>query len=307
MNPPRALFVTLSNIGDLVMTTPALAALHAAYPDHVFDIVADRRSSALLLACPFLGELHHRDKAAGAPGMLKLAHTLRRHRYEFAVDLRTDFLPWLVRARRRCARWQCKGRGTHSVEQHFAVAQRILPPDTAIPMPAVWYAEAEQRAADEALEGLHGSRWIALGPGANWRGKIWPLAHFIRLSALLASEFDAVVLLGGPGDASLAAAFASTCTLPCRDLCGRTSLPAAAAVLARCTAFVGNDSGLGHMAAAVGTPTVTLFGPGDPERYRPWGPQAMVALAPELDLERLDPVHVAQDVRAHLAALPPSA
>ncbi len=151
------------------------------------------------------------DARHRAPGEL---HELRRRRYELAVDLRTDFLPWLVRARRRCARWQCRGRGTHSVEQHFAVAAQILPPEAAIPMPAVWYSQSDELAATEALAGLPGSRWLALGPGANWKGKIWPLAHFIRLGALLAPDFDAIVLLGGPGDTAPAAACAAASPLP---------------------------------------------------------------------------------------------
>lgn len=303
MSPPRALFVTLSNIGDLVMTTPALNAMHAAFPDHVIDVVADRRSSALLHACPFLGALHHREKSTGKLGLLRLAYALRRNHYELAVDLRTDFLPWLVHARRRGVRWQSRAAGPHAVEQHFAVAARLLAPMKAIPMPRIWYSSLDAAAASGALAALPGSRWLALGPGANWVGKIWPLQHFVRLSALLAPDFDAIVVLGGVNDRARAAALAAEIALPTCDLSGRTSLPAAAAVLARCAIFVGNDSGLGHMAAAVGTPTVTLFGPGDPERYRPWGPKAMVARAPDRDLQRLEPVHVAADIRAHLAAL----
>jgi ADP-heptose:LPS heptosyltransferase len=86
----------------------------------------------------------------------------------------------------------------------------------------------------------------------------------------LAARFDAVVLFGGAEDAEHGARIAAGLSLPCLDLCGRTGLLQAAALLQRMRLFVGNDSGLGHLAAAVDIPTVTVFGPGDPQRYHPW-------------------------------------
>jgi len=81
------------------------------------------------------------------------------------------------------------------------------------------------------------------------------------------------------------------------NLAGETGLLEATAVLARASVFVGNDSGLGHLASAVGTPTLTLFGPGQPERYRPWGEQARWLTSPENDLNRLSAEDVAGKVR----------
>ena len=72
--------------------------------------------------------------------------------------------------------------------------------------------------------------------------------------------------------------------------------------IAGAAAFVGNDSGLGHIAAAVGVPTVTVFGPGEPDRYRPWGPHARIVMAPDLNLQKLDAVPVLDALRAALAS-----
>ena len=75
--------------------------------------------------------------------------------------------------------------------------------------------------------------------------------------------------------------------LPVLDLCGRTSILQAAAVLQHATAFVGNDSGLGHIAAALGVPTITIFGPGDPERYRPWSENSQCVTGDSQDIRNV--------------------
>ena len=300
----RLLFVTLSNIGDLVMTTPALRALNEAYPDALIDIVADPRSSELLTRCPFLGDLFHRVKREGRAGLFRLVRSLRRRRYDAIVDLRTDFLPWLLRGDRRSARWQAPPHGPHAVEQHFAVAQRLLPAPRAIPDTCIWTTAEDDARAAALLDTVPGPRRLVLAPGANWPGKRWPVEHYAALAQALREEFDSLVLLGSAADVDDAGGRLDGLALPTLDLMGRTSLIEATAVMRQATLFVGNDSGLGHLASAAGIPSVTVFGPGRPERYRPWGSRASLLLAPELALGKLLPSTVAAHVRAQLGAMP---
>ena len=297
---PRLLFVTLSNIGDLVMTTPALRALHDAYPDARIDIVADPRSSELLTHCPYLGDLLHRIKRDGKAGLLQLVRTLRRRRYDAIVDLRTDFLPWLLRGARRSARWQARDYGPHAVEQHFAVARRVLPAACAIPDTFIWTAAADDARAATLLAPVPGPRRLVLAPGANWPGKRWPVAHYAALANELREDFDSLVLLGSAADVAEAGTQLEALALPTLNLMGRTSLLEATAIMRQATLFVGNDSGLGHLASAAGIPSVTVFGPGRPARYRPWGSRATLLMAPDLVLEKLQPSTVAAHVRQRL-------
>ena len=296
----RLLLVTLSNIGDLVMTTPTLIALHEAFPTAKIDIVGDRRSSDLLIHCPFIGDLFHRDKSAGNRGLLSLIGTLRRRRYAAVVDLRTDFLPWLLHAQARSLRWLAGPAGEHAVEQHFAVGARLLSHPTAIPAPCVWTNDESRRHAQSLLQCVPGRR-LVIAPGANWAGKCWPLAHYVALANLLQKDFDSLVILGSAADQTAAAILHTETALPSIDLAGQTSLLQAVAVLEQCHAFVGNDSGLGHMAAACRVPTLTVFGPGRPARYRPWGARAAIVCAPDADLSALAPAQVAVSLQAHLA------
>ncbi len=294
----RLLFITLSNIGDLVLTTPALLALHTAYPDHRVDIVADARSSSLLKACPFLHTLYHRDKRAGIRGVLALIGQLRQARYAAMVDLRTDFVPWLLHGTQRTARWRRGPHGPHAVEQHMAVVGRVISKASMIPNPTVWITESDIGFAHDRLADLRVKRWLALGPGANWRGKQWPREQFAALLAECKDTYDGVLILGGGGDKAIAEYLASRNVLPTVDMTGKSSLTQAVALLDHAAVFVGNDSGLGHLAAARGVPTLTLFGPGRPERYRPWGDRAKILLAPDKNLAHLSAIEVAAALKA---------
>jgi ADP-heptose:LPS heptosyltransferase len=121
---------------------------------------------------------------------------------------------------------------------------------------------------------LPGHRWLVLAPGARWQPKRWPAQNFHSLIEQLQDEFDAVVLLGDAGETDSCATIGTSLPLPVINLAGKTDLLQAAAVLSQARLLIGNDSGIGHIAAAVNIPTLTVFGPGDPARYHPWHPQA---------------------------------
>lgn len=305
MNAARFLLISLSNVGDAVMTTPVLQALHAYDPAAVIDIVGDHRSSAIFAGCPFLGRIVHKDKQRALRGLSSLLADLRTACYDLVVDLRTDFLPLLIRARRRFYRWQGRASGPHAVQQHLGVIAG-LPLDLGKFCPQLWLGPAEHEFARKTLGRFAGQRLLALGPGANWLPKIWPPRHFIAMMESMRGEFDAVVLLGNAADQGHAAAVAAGTPVPCLDLAGRTGLLEAAAILSQAHIFVGNDSGLGHIAAAVQTPTLTLFGVGNPARYHPWGPRAAWLVEPNRDLSKLPVAEVCGTLRAHLSACRPA-
>lgn len=291
----RGLFVTLSNLGDALMTTPALELLHAALPDAVIDIVAHPRSGAVFDKCPYLGTLIVRE-GRGLGARCRTLARLRAHRYDIALDLRSDFGTWLLRARRRIRKSAPDSADRHAVVRH---ALPLLREGDAIPATRLWVDAQDRAAALSALRGLPGRRWLALGPGCRVPIKLWPPAHYVQLGRLCRDAWDAIVLVGAAEDAATNAEVADGLGLPVRDLTGGLPLHVTAAVLEQCGAFVGSDSGLGHVAAAMGTPTLTLFGIGQPHRYRPWGAKAEWIVAPGHDLRRLIPGVVAERLLAH--------
>jgi ADP-heptose:LPS heptosyltransferase len=292
-----ALVISLSNIGDAVMTTPVLEALHRHAPELQMDIVADRRSSAIFEQCPYRRDIHLRDKRAGLRERWALLRALRRTRYRYVVDLRTDGYARLLRADAVYSKRRGRA-GLHAVEQHYAVLGPLVG-SAAIPATTVWLSDA-QRAHARARLGP-GGRTLALGPGANWAGKIWPAAGYAALGRELAGEFARVVLLGNAQDRDIAEEVAAALPLPVLNLAGQTDLMEAAAVISAAGAFVGNDSGLGHLAAAVGTPVVTIFGPGEPARYRPWSERSECLIGPGARIDGVTAAAVANAVRTLLA------
>lgn len=289
-NDDRLLVITLSNIGDLVLTTPVFEALAAHFPRARIDVIGDARSAELLAAAPYIGDIHLYDKRASLAKRVAFLLARRARRYRLVVDLRTAFFASLMRAQRRLRKREGRLAGRHAVLEHFATLAPVL--GAAPPPPCrVHLAPASVARAAAWLADLPGSRWLALAPGANFPGKKWPREAYRQLLELCAARFDAALLLGSAQDLDDVRALADA-SLPTLVTAGISSLPDAAALLARATAFVGNDSGLGHVAAAVGTPSLTVFGPGDPARYRPWGPRARIVRAPGEDLHELSPAVV---------------
>jgi ADP-heptose:LPS heptosyltransferase len=269
----KILLITLSNIGDAVMTTPVLEALHQRYPQAVIDIVTDARASRLFTHCPYRGTILERDKQAGWRGTVTLVRQLRNTRYDLIVDLRTDGLTLLLRARQRLTRRNARPPGYHAVERHFGVIAGHLN-NTGIPAEKLWLSQAEHDVARQQLSGLPGQRWLALAPGARWPPKCWPTQSFSALVNRLPATFDAVILLGDATELAVCQDIKDSLSLPGINLAGKTDLLQATAILSRANLLVANDSGLGHIAAAIDTPSITLFGPGDPARYHPWHRQA---------------------------------
>lgn len=267
----QILFITLSNIGDAVMTTPALERLHQLYPAAVIDLVCDPRSKVLFEHCPYRGEVFLKDKTKGKKGLVKLIGTLRKKRYDLIVDLRTDGLTFLLRAKKRLTKLGHQPYGPHAVEDLISIIDKINP-DKHIPPTKIWLGNIHTDQANELTASLPGKKWLAIGPGANWEPKIWNAANFASVANSLKDAIDAVILLGGPGDTKYSDTTATQLDLPFLDLTGKTDLLTTSAVIHKCALFLGNDSGLGHLASAVDTPTVTVFGPGKPERYHPWHP-----------------------------------
>ncbi|HEY8614212.1 MAG TPA: glycosyltransferase family 9 protein [Roseomonas sp.] len=295
----RILFVTSTRIGDAVLSTGLLDHLLRAHPgaritvacgpaaEGVFARMPGRERTIVVAKRPL--SMHWIDLWA------QVATTL----WDLVVDLRGSALGWLVPARRRVV--MRGGRRPGHRLGHIAGVLRLDPP----PRPVAWFAP-EDSARVAALLG-DDRPILALGPTANWHGKVWPAERFVALAHALTAPgapLDGArpVLLGGPGEAERAMATPVIQALPdALDLVGRLSLPEAAALLARARLFVGNDSGLMHLSAATGAPTLGLFGPTPAGEYAPIGRAAQAVVATD---GRMEGLAVKQALDAARALLP---
>ncbi len=249
----RILFVSSNRIGDAVLSTGLLAHLLRTYPEARFTVACGLVSEGVFARMPGLERLIAFDKRPYGMHWLPLWAATVGTMWDLVVDLRASALGWLIPTRRRVR--MRKGSG-HKTAQ-IAAIMGVHP----VPLPTAWTGAADRAVAQAALP--TGGRIIAIGPTANWTGKVWPAERFVALARRLMEPGDRIAVFAGPGakEAALAApVLAGLADLAPIDLAGRLSLPEAAACLQRCAIFVGNDSGLMHLAAAAGCPTLGLFG-----------------------------------------------
>ncbi len=270
----RLLFITATRIGDAVLSTGLLGHLLARHPGMRLTIAAGPAAAPLFAAVPGLDRLIVMEKRRGALHWLALYAAVLGTRWDLAIDLRGSALAWFlpVRERHRVGKGDA---GQHRVAE-LGRLLALTPP----PAPRLWIGAAHERAA--ALLVPPGGPVLAVGPAANWRGKQWRAERFAELVARLTGPAG---ILPGARIAVLAAAHEHAQAMPLLaaipearrlDLIGRTDLLTAGAVLRRAALFIGNDSGLMHLAAAAGAPTLGLFGPSPAQRYAPWGAHAAV-------------------------------
>lgn len=275
----RLLFITATRIGDAVLSTGILGHLVRAHPGLRVTVACGPAAAGLFAHVPGIERVVAMEKRPLAGHWFGLWRQALGARWDIAIDLRGSALTGFVRAGQRIVRRGGR-RGMHRVAELGALLG-LDPP----PLPVAWTSAEERAAAARRIP--PGAPVIGLGPTANWPGKVWPAERFVALFDALATTPLAgarAAIFAGPGAAERAAAEAVLRALPQRrviDLAGSLSLTEAAACLARCDLYVGNDSGLMHLAAASGAPTLGLFGPSPPEEYAPAGPRAGFVRTPE--------------------------
>ena len=272
----RILFVTATRIGDAVLSTGILNWLATQHPHARFTIACGRPAAPLFEPFPQLERLIVMDKRPMSGHWFALWTACLSTRWDIAVDLRGSGTLWFLWAGQRFVH----RRGRDDRNQHGVVTNAALLGLAPPPPPRLWTRRVDEQRAAALMP--PGPPVLGIGPTANWRGKEWPAEKFValieRLTGGRAPLAGARVALFGAG-AERPAAEPVIAAVPAGrriDLVGTADLPTIAACLKRCTLYIGNDSGLMHMAAAVGTPTLGLFGPGNETRYGPWGPRTAV-------------------------------
>jgi heptosyltransferase III len=267
------LFVTATRIGDAVLSTGLLSYLIDRHPAARLTIAVGPVAAPLFEAVPRLERIAVMEKLRWSAHWLPFYAAVATQRWDLVVDLRGSALAWLLRAGERKVIAKGDAR-EHRVRQLGRLFQLDPPPG-----PRLWTAPHHERTAGALIS--PGAPVLAVGPAANWRGKEWRAERFAALAQRLTAADG---LLPGARVAVLAAeherrqAEPLLAAVPLNrqiDLVGKVDLLTAAAVLRRCALFIGNDTGLMHMAAASGTPTLGLFGPSPSDKYSPWGKHAV--------------------------------
>lgn len=297
----RALVIKLRHHGDVLLSSPVISALKQAAHQCEIDALVYADTQPMLAEHPALTQLHTIDRNWKRLGIVRQAQAewrllagLRARRYDLVIHLSVHRRgAWLVRLLR--PRWSVAPRYTgafwDSSFSHFYPAQsnphrhtvesnldslRILGYEpTADDKRVILVPGAAAEGRVDALLAEHGldrGKFVHVHPSSRWSFKCWPMDRVAALCDELAQRGWPLVLTAAPDDKerAMVTQVQAAARTPIVDLSGRLSLKELAALTARARLFVGVDSAPMHIAAAMGTPTVAIFGPSGDQEWGPW-------------------------------------
>jgi predicted lipopolysaccharide heptosyltransferase III len=299
VNFQNILIIKLRHIGDVLLSTPVLRGLRAAFPDARLTMLVNRGTEGVLAHNPDVNEVLCLEKGSWN-AQLKFVQMLRQRGFDGVIDLtdgdRSAVMSLATGAPVRIGfnaehRWRgllySKVAKPRPMDQHRVdydlCALRALGLDPKSGTPTVSVSPAEEQVVETWMKenGLLSAQdhplLVLLQPGARYSLKVWPHERFAELADRLADRFACRILLGGDQrEREVAEQVARRARCAPLVVAGKFSLLQFASLMKRCALFVGNDGGAMHIAATMGTPVVALFGPTYPQRWGPRGGPAQV-------------------------------
>jgi heptosyltransferase I len=302
LEPANVCIIKPSALGDVVHALPVLSALRRHWPRARISWVVNRGLTGLLEGNADLDEVIAFDRAAAGRFPMGLARSarffagLRSKRYDVAIDLQGLLRSGLMTAvtgapvriglsdAREGSRHfytnfaEMPAEPTHIVDRLLRVVE-LFGADASVARFPVSYAQGDDAWAARAIDSVASPRLI-FNMGARWLTKRWPPEQFAEIGRRAIREWGAgLIVVGAPEDRALVEVFRRCIdpSLEFLDLCGATSLPRLAALAARSSLFLSNDTGPLHLAAAAGARVVGIYTCTDPRRTGPYGDKAVVA------------------------------
>ncbi len=301
MEQINILVVKMTAIGDVVLSTASLRAIRTRYPKARICCLVDQGCKEVLQHCPHIDELVVIDlkgRDRGFLGAVLFSKKLRSYHFDMVIDFQNNRISHLLV-------WLCFAQHTYGYRNHklgFLLTDYVV--DSAVghlsPVEHQFQVlrllgidydpqamlEVYPSAQDEAtVEKILASEWISPGMRAvgihvsaspRWRTKNWPIERIAALCDILGARNIRVIITGSAEDKPVADRLLTLTKAKPANLCGKTSILELAAVIKRCQVYVTPDSSPMHIAAAVGTPLVALFGPTDAQRHLPPNQRSVV-------------------------------
>jgi ADP-heptose:LPS heptosyltransferase len=283
VSEPKVLFVSSNRIGDCVISSGVIREILRQVPGARITVACGRPPAPFFRSAPGVERVIVLDKTKLAGHWVGLWTQVVGTRWDMVVDIRGSALAWLIPARVR----KVYNRGWETGLPKVEMVSRMMDANGTLDPELFIDARARAEAAaviDPQLATAPGPI-VALAPIAHQPGKSWPADRWGALVERLKAEprFDGwrFMPVGGPGDRPPATPALEAAGPRAIDFVGKGDILASAAAIDRATLFVGNDSGLMHVAAAAGRPTLGLFGPTEWWLYGPWGPRARTVASNE--------------------------
>lgn len=289
-------------IGDCVMALPAIQSLAAAFPLAHIHAFAGRHSAPVFRASEHVSRVYLSPDQLSASRMPGMAWNLRTAGHDWIVVL--DRSRWLIAAARSAAPSRLvklspsRSKPRHEIDVYLDALEAVGV-RTPFAVPKLTPGSEARQSAAAALGNMN-QKFIVMqpggaeNPGATMLDKRWPADRYVHLARTLTERGLRPVLTGGPSDVDLCVQIANDIAdLKPVMLAGRLDIMTSAAVIEQASLYVGADTGISHLAAAVGTPSIVIFGPTNPLRYAPRGDRVKILSAaasrtlPDIDLRNV--------------------
>ena len=275
----KILVFSFSLIGDAALSTAVIGPLRQRFPDAKITFLVGVLASDLLAADPQIDQVlvyDNRGKHAGWCGKIRLIKLLRRERFDLVIDLRDSVWSRFVGGKH----WGMRLRrgNIHAVTRYLdALQRRGVDVDGARPQLQFTISSLAKRDAFLTENGVNQHQvLVGIHPGGNWVYKLWRPESFAQIADQLCEKWNAQILLfAGPDERELQAKVANL--MQCKPICVKEDdLRQVAGFIAACDLYIGNDTGPMHIAAAVGTPVIAIFGSTNHHRSGPYGEEHIV-------------------------------
>ncbi|MFW6309141.1 MAG: glycosyltransferase family 9 protein, partial [bacterium] len=288
-NVEKILVIDLLYLGDLIFATPFLRQLRKNFADKKIDMVVNSNFFDIIEDNPYLDQVYSYDKSWNIKQSWKFALSLKKNDYDLGLNIhgnwRTVLLTKIINPK-FIASYGNKGKkifidriiqqpaDRHMVDTYLQFLKELglkvnqnRQLDLFVPSHKKMNIKKKLSKMTDNIESL-----VGIHSGGTWPTKRWDKDKFACLADILQGDYQKqVILLGGPDDIDRVREIEKIMETKPINMAGKTDLKELAALTAVCDLVISGDSGPVHVAAAVGTPTITLFGPSDERKYRPYG------------------------------------
>lgn len=280
-SPARILLIRLSSIGDIILTTPLIRILHRQYPGAELDFVIKNRFLDLVQANPYINHIYAFDESLGLADLVRIRGEIRHRHYDVVLDLHKNLrsliltaglVPWRLQRLKKYGlkrfllvhfKWNCYRTIVPVYRRYIDTAGWLQGHDDGLGPEFFLAPDAKARVqrllASEKFAA--GRPAIAIAPGAGYFTKRWLPDRFAQVAQDLQRALSAqIIIIGGKPDLSCATEIQNQLNEPVLNFAGRLSLMETACALAECELLITNDTGMMHLASALGKKVVAIFG-----------------------------------------------
>jgi lipopolysaccharide heptosyltransferase II len=278
----KILFITLSNLGDVILTLPALDALRANFPEAKITVMVGPRPKEIFEENPFIERLIIFDKHAAWKDQSRLFRELKDQHFDLVVDLRNTFFGFALGSRYKTSPFSfLASTNMHRKERNLFILEEALKSlrPLAVAKDRVFSFTASDKAHIDSLlekEGIAAAdKVILVSPVTGGENKRWETDKFAQLCRQLCRDYK-VILVGTKAHQDNSRYITQSCSAGVRDFTGLTNLKQLAYLMTRSSLLVTCDTGTAQLSSYLDTPTLVLFGPTDKKKYGPWSGRSVV-------------------------------